>query len=72
MDVSKEINKAMIDAGINQTELAKKLNTTQSNLSKILGRNNLNVKQMEAISSALGCELIIKFKIRNDDNEKNK
>ena len=61
MDVSKEIKKIMIDEEISIVELAKRLDTSQPNLSAKFKRNNFSVNEMKDIANKLGYELEIKF-----------
>lgn len=61
MKVVTEVRKLLIDADISQSETAKKIGTTQANLSKKFKNNTLYSKDIEDIASALGYELKIEF-----------
>lgn len=61
MDISTEIKKIMLDEKVNMVGLAKKLNTTQPNLSAKFKRNNFTIKDLEEISTALNHKVIIEF-----------
>jgi hypothetical protein len=62
MDISTQIRKIMLDEKVNIVELAKRLNTSQPNVSAKLRRNNFNIKDLEKFSKALGYEIEIIFK----------
>lgn len=61
VDINKKIKDLLYDEGLQQKDLARKLNTTQPNLSSKLKRNNLSIKEMEDIATALGYQLKIDF-----------
>ena len=61
MDMTTEIKKIMLDEKINMVGLAKKLNTSQPNLSAKFKRNNFSIKELEEIAAALNCTIEIKF-----------
>lgn len=61
MDIATEIKKIMLDEKVNMVGLAKKLNTTQPNLSAKFKRNNFTIKDLEEISAALNHKVIIEF-----------
>ncbi|MBC5630632.1 helix-turn-helix transcriptional regulator [Clostridium sp. NSJ-6] len=61
MDITKIIKKLLIDKGMTQTELAKKLNTSSGNLTNKLRRNDFRISELEEISEAIGYELKIEF-----------
>ena len=61
MDISTEIRKIMLDEKINMVGLAKKLSTTQPNLSNKFKRNNFTIKDLEEISAALNHKVVINF-----------
>ena len=62
MDISTQIRKIMLDEKVNIVELAKRLDTSQPNVSAKLRRNNFNIKDLEKFSKALGYEIEIIFK----------
>ena len=47
-------------------ELADALNQSRQNLSNKMSRDNFSVKELEAIASALGCDLRVEFVSRSD------
>ncbi len=57
MDLSKKIKLAMVNQGINQTELARLTEQTKSNLSNKLERNDFKLSEYERLVNALGCNL---------------
>lgn len=61
MDIATEIKKIMLDEKVNMVGLAKKLHTTQPNLSAKFKRNNFTIKDLEEISIALNHKVIIEF-----------
>ena len=61
MNIEKEIRKILLDEDIEIKELARRLNTSQQNISAKLKRNNFTTKDIEKISNVLGYELKIEF-----------
>ena len=61
MSLSKKLRIAMIEQNVTQTELAKRTNQTQSNLSKKIVADNFNFKEFDRLVTALGCTLEIKI-----------
>ena len=61
MNIEKEIRKILLDEDIEIKELARRLNTSQQNMSAKLKRNNFTTKDIEKILDALGYELKIEF-----------
>ena len=62
MDLTKEIRKLLVDKDMNATQLAEKIGTTQSNLSKKMANGSYSVADLEKISDALDMKLEIQFK----------
>lgn len=56
-----KIKTVMLEKNMNGKELAKKLNTSQQNLSNKLSADNFKTSDLQAIAEALGCELRITF-----------
>ncbi len=52
--MAKKINMLLIETDINKQELADKLNTTPSNLSGKLKRDNFSEKELQDIAEACG------------------
>lgn len=61
MDITTEIKKIMLDEKVNMVGLAKRLGTSQPNLSNKFKRNNFTIKELEEISAALNHKVEIKF-----------
>ena len=61
MKIEKEIRKILLDEDIEIKELARRLNTSQQNISAKLKRNNFTTKDIEKILNVLGYELKIEF-----------
>lgn len=63
MDVAVAIAAAREKAGLTQTQLASKLKTTQSVISRIeQGNQNLSIQMLSRIASVLGCHLEVGLK----------
>ena len=54
MTIEQKIKMALSFAGISQAELARRLNTTPSNLNQKVKRNTLTKEELEEIALALG------------------
>lgn len=54
MTIEQKINMALALKGISQAELARKINTTPSNLNQKIKRNTLTKEELEKIAQALG------------------
>ena len=61
MNIEKEIKKILLDEDIEIKELARRLNTSQQNMSAKLKRNNFTTEDIEKILDVLGYELKIEF-----------
>ena len=61
MNIEKEIRKILLDEDIEIKELARRLNTSQQNMSAKLKRNNFTTKDIEKILNVLGYDLKIEF-----------
>ena len=61
MNIAKEIRKILLDEDLEIKELARRLNTSQQNISAKLKRNNFTTKDIEKILDVLGYELKIEF-----------
>ncbi len=63
MDIAIAIAKARSKAGFSQADLAKKLKTTQSVVSRIeSGNQNLSVKMLVKLAHVLSCDLSVSLK----------
>lgn len=54
MTIEQKINMALSYKGISQAELARKINTTPSNLNQKVKRNTLTKEELEKIAEVLG------------------
>ncbi len=54
MTIEQKIKMALSFAGISQSELARKINTTPQNFSQKLKRNTFTKEEMEQIAEAVG------------------
>ena len=61
MNIEKEIKKILLDEDIEIKELARRLNTSQQNISAKLKRNNFTTKDIEKILNVVGYDLKIQF-----------
>ena len=61
MELTKEIKKLLVDKDMNATQLAEKIEMTQSNLSKKMANGSYSVADLEKIAAALDLEVEIKF-----------
>lgn len=68
MDITKELQKIMIDRDLTQKMLADKLDTTQANLSKKFKLNNYRIQELEELVKLMGYKIEINF-IKIDDYE---
>ena len=59
--ISEKIRILLIKRKMTMSELADKIETTPQNLSNKLSRDNFNEKEIETISSALGCKYKVSF-----------
>ena len=67
MAMSEKIKIILIKKKMTLSALAKRLNTSQSNLSNKLKRDNFSEKELVEIASALDCEFNGYFKILETD-----
>ena len=61
MNIEKEIRKILLDEDVEIKELARRLNTSQQNISAKLKRNNFTTRDIEKILNVLGYDLKIEF-----------
>ena len=66
MELTKEIKKLLVDKEMNATQLAEKIGTTQSNLSRKMANGSYSVTDLEKIAEALDMKLEIQFKKTDD------
>lgn len=69
MAMSEKIKIVLLKRKMTITALAEKLNTTRSNLSNKLSRDNFSEKELQEIAEALDCDLDTYFTLR-DTGEK--
>lgn len=65
MNITKKIKLLLIENEMTATQLAEKIGTTQSNLSKKMKNESYTVSDLEKIAEELNMELIIDFKPKN-------
>lgn len=65
MNISKKIKLLLVENDMTATQLAEKIDTTQSNLSKKMKNESYTISDLEKIAEALNLELIIDFKSKN-------
>lgn len=54
MTIEQKIKMALAHAGISQSELARRIGTTPSNLNQKIKRDTLSLEDMQTIAAALG------------------
>lgn len=69
MGMSEKIKIVLLKRKLTITNLAEQLNTTRSNLSGKLSRDNFNEKELQQIAEALDCDFEANFVLR-DTGEK--
>lgn len=67
MTIEQKISMALARSGISQAELARKMNTTPSNLNQKIKRETLKQSELEQIANLLGCKWEAHF--RFDDGQ---
>lgn len=65
MHIGKHIKAVMLSKNITTTELAKRINTTRTNMHKIFHKENLDIKLLMLICDALEYDF---FKDLSDEN----
>ena len=61
MTTEQKLKVALMTVKISQTELARRLGTTPSNLNQRIKRNTLTKEDLEGIASAIGAEFRFAF-----------
>ena len=69
MSMSEKIRIALVKRKISVTELANSLNTSQSNLSNKLKRDNFSEKELNQIADILNCDFKGLFVMRDTGEE---
>lgn len=69
MSMSEKIRIALVKRKISVTELANSLNTSQSNLSNKLKRDNFSEKELNQIADILNCDFKGVFIMRDTGEE---
>ena len=59
----KKLKMAMTALGVNQRELAMRVNQLPANLSRKMIADNLKINEYASLLAALGCEMEIKIKL---------
>ena len=61
MSVTKKIKLLLVERDMKMTDLAEKLNTSKSNLSQKMQRDNFSEKELKEIADVLNCDYDIIF-----------
>ncbi|WP_341299257.1 helix-turn-helix transcriptional regulator [Lysinibacillus sp. FSL H8-0500] len=67
MDTSMKVKRLLLEKNMNITQLAKKIETSQPNLSKKLQNNSLSVADLEKIAAALDVKFDLYFILENGE-----
>ena len=62
MDIAREVRILLAKENLKVSDLARRLDTSHQNISNILSKNNLTINKIEDIANALGYEIDIIFK----------
>lgn len=65
MDTTMKVKRLLLEKNMNITQLAKKIGTSQPNLSKKLQNNSLSVADLEKIAIALDVKFDLYFTLEN-------
>lgn len=63
LTIGEKIKVIMNRKGVSMTELAAETNQTRQNLSNKMTRDNFSEKDAREMAAALGCELVIEFRL---------
>lgn len=61
MDITKKVRRLLLESDMNATQLADKIETTQSNLSRKMKNESYSVSDLIKIAEATGVELEVNF-----------
>lgn len=61
MEVTKKVRRLLLESDMNATQLAEKIETTQSNLSRKMKNESYSVTDLIKIAEATGVELEVNF-----------
>ena len=61
MEVTKKVRRLLLESDMNATQLAEKIETTQSNLSRKMKNESYSVADLIKIAEATGVELEVNF-----------
>lgn len=64
--LKKEISKLAIDMNMTKVSVAEKLGKSRQNFDTLLNKKNLSFTDISKILDAMGCDLIIEFKPREE------
>ena len=67
MDTTMKVKRLLLEKNMNITQLAKKIGTSQPNLSKKLQNNSLSVADLEKIAAALDVKFDLYFTLENGE-----
>ena len=65
MEITKKVKRLMVESDMNATQLAEKIETTQSNLSRKMKNESYSVADLVKIAEATGSKLEINFILEN-------
>lgn len=65
MDISKKVKMLLVEFDITATELAKKMGTSQPNLSKKMKNNSWSIADLEKIAEVLEIKFEVFFFLKN-------
>lgn len=60
------VKHTLIDKSMSQKQLAEKMQISTNGLNSLLNRDNISLDKMQAIASALDCELVIGLKPKGE------
>jgi len=67
LDTTMKVKRLLLEKNMNITQLAKKIGTSQPNLSKKLQNNSLSVADLEKIAAALDVKFDLYFTLENGE-----
>lgn len=65
VDITKKVKMLLVEFGLNVTQTAKMIETSQPNLSKKLNNNSLSIADLEKIAEGVGAELEVNFVLKD-------
>lgn len=65
MEITKKVKRLLVESDMNATQLAEKIETTQSNLSRKMKKESYSVADLARIAQAMDAELEISFILKD-------